>query len=449
MSSATHSINIAIVGGGFAGLSLLIGVQKYPHINVHIYEAKQNFSEIGAGVILGPNSQHAMSLIDPCILEGYNRRATFTDGEPDKDGLYTWGKFEKGQEPDLHGKVLEIKHKLKSSTMHRAHFLEELVTLVKPEHTHFGKGVASVSEKGPNEPLILHFQDGTNAEADIVIGADGIHSTIRKHILGEHHHAATAMFTGAVEYRTVVPMEVAIAKLGNIRSSNDMLKCGKDGMVFGFPLSNMTQFYVTATLFDTGSWKQDEWIIPADVSGLSDRFGGYEEYVRKLVELFPNDGSTLGWSLWQMPPAPTYFKGRVAMIGDAAHASTPFQGAGAGQAFEDVLVLEQLLGRCLEPTIGGGNSPLDPFVVTELVFQAYDTVRRYRSQKIVTTSHEVARIYTGNEPGVGERAADIRERLKDSQDWIWNCNQEQQVKDALQLFEASYAGATRVADGRQ
>jgi salicylate hydroxylase len=219
-------------------------------------------------------------------------------------------------------------------------------------------------------------------------------------------------------------------------------------MVFGFPLSDMTQFYVTTTLFNTGRWTQDKWITQADVSGLSDRFAGYEDDVRKVVELLPNDGSTMGWSLWQMPPARNYFKGRVAMLGDAAPASTPLQGAGAGQAIEDALVMEQLLGKCLDPT-RYTKSHLQAAVIAEISFRAYDTVRRYRSQKVVTTSHEVPRIYTGNEPGVGERAADIEERLKGSQDWIWDCDQERQVKDAIQLFDASYAGATRAAEGRQ
>jgi salicylate hydroxylase len=140
-----------------------------------------------------------MALIGPHILEGYNRRATFTDSEPDENGLYTWGMFSKGQEPDLHKKTFEVKHKLRASTMHRAYFLEELVKLVKSENTHFGKRVIKISKTGNNkDPITLHFQDGTGTTADLVIGADGIHSMVRKHILGKDHYAATAIFTGAV-----------------------------------------------------------------------------------------------------------------------------------------------------------------------------------------------------------------------------------------------------------
>ncbi len=72
--------------------------------------------------------------------------------------------------------------------------------------------------------------------------------------------------------------------------------------------------------------------------------------MRKIVNLIPPDyESTGGYSIWEMPPAPTYLKDRVVMIGDAAHASTPFMGSGAAIAVEDSCVLHTFLGKYLDP----------------------------------------------------------------------------------------------------
>jgi salicylate hydroxylase len=441
MSSQTNPINIAIVGGGFGGLVLLIGLQKYPHINAHVYESAHKFAEIGAGAVLGPNSQRAMSLIDPRIFEGFQRRAVFGAGEPDENGLYSWATVVKGQAPDIDEGVMYYKHKVKDSTIHRAHFLDELIKLVEHHRAHFGKRVVEIRESGDDDPITLRFSDDTTADADIVIGADGIHSMVRKHILGPDHPAANAFFTGAIAYRATVPIKQAEARLGDVKPQFAM-RCGRDGLVFGFPMSNHRLYYIAVVTFNNGPVKHDQWVVPPDVADLRDRFADYEDFVRKQVGLVPDDGSTLGWSIWEMPPAPTYFKGRVAIIGDAAHASPPFQGAGAGQSIEDALVMEQLLGKCLDPARESIYA-LSAAETTLLVFQAYDTVRRFRSQKVVTTSAETGRLLTGNEPGVTMRAADIRERLTDREHWIFDCDQVQQVKDAMQLFEEAQTAFAR------
>ena len=131
-------------------------------------------------------------------------------------------------------------------------------------------------------------------------------------------------------------------------------------------------------------------------------------------------------------------------MGDAAHGCTPFQGAGAGQSIEDALILEQLFGKYLATTNQNssrgrsswrvGQSPTAQHIVP-WILQAYDTVRRFRSQKVTTTSLENGRILSGNDPSVGDRAADIRKASAPRQEWIISLDQEQQVKDACQIFE--------------
>nr|POF02488.1 6-methylsalicylic acid decarboxylase ata [Quercus suber] len=442
MASTAQTVRIAIIGGGFAGLTLLIGLQKYPHIDAHVYESAKAFSEHGAGAILGPNSQRAMKLIDPRIFEGFEQRTSFNDDEPDETGLYPWVTVAKGQAPDIEQGVLELKHKTKGSTIHRAHFLDALIKLVEPHRIHLNKKVLEICEDDENEPVVLRFRDGTSEEADVVIGADGIHSYTRKYILGPDHIAAGAFFTGSIIYRTVVPMQVAKEVLGDLRQDFG-IRCGKDGLVFGFPLAQRTFYFIAVVTLNNGPVPYDQWHLPTDLEKLKQHFSGFSDYVQKQVGLVP-EATTTGWPIWEMPPAPTYFKGRVAIVGDAAHASTPFLGAGAGQAIEDSLVLHQVLGKYLDPA-RPKRFPFTRAQTVKVILQAYDTVRRFRSQKVINVSAETARFLTGNEPGVGMGAAELREHLTGRQHWIWDCDQVQQAKDAMLVFEEAEIAAAQTA----
>jgi salicylate hydroxylase len=128
------------------------------------------------------------------------------------------------------------------------------------------------------------------------------------------------------------------------------------------------------------------------------------------------------WALFDHPPAPTYFKGRLALLGDAAHASTPHQGAGAGQAIEDAFILSNLLGQA--------NSVEE----IEKAFYAYDAIRRPRSQKVVATSRDAAKIYEFEDEELGSDLDSIRRRLEIRYDWIWNEDLPNQLKKAQDIM---------------
>ena len=316
----TKKVEVAIIGGGFGGLTLAIGLQKYPHLNVNVYEGAQKFEEIGAGIVLGPNAQKSMELIDPRIREGYERVAAFADEVPDANGNYSWMTVRKGQAPDAMKLVLQYRYPLRSSKVHRAHFLGALVKLVSPETVRFGKRVEHFYTTDDLEaPVVLRFQDGTSAEADVVIGCDGIHSPTRKHILGAQDPAATATFSGARVYRAVVPIEAVHATLGPDFVPGNGLYCGKDGSAAAFPIAGGRLYNIGITTFNMGPWKHDDWIVPADLTALKAHFADWDPWIQKNVELLP-EGRTQEWSIWDMPPARTFYRGKVAMLGDAAHA---------------------------------------------------------------------------------------------------------------------------------
>ena len=108
--------------------------------------------------------------------------------------------------------------------MHRAHFLDELVKSVPSQRAHFNKRVDFLEDK-LDSPVVVHFKDGTTVTADAVIGADGVHSTVRAYLLGAE--AAKPVYAGSVAYRALVPMEKAVETLGEEFAQNAFFVCGK------------------------------------------------------------------------------------------------------------------------------------------------------------------------------------------------------------------------------
>ena len=111
------------------------------------------------------------------------------------------------------------------------------------------------------------------------------------------------------------------------------------------------------------------------------------------------------------------------MMGDAAHASTPFQAQGAGQAIEDACVLSALFERLTKSS------------EIPAALAAYDQVRRPRAQRVVSTSRESGQLMSMQQPGVGDNVEKMREKLKTRMHWIWNLDLEAQNEYAVKLFE--------------
>jgi salicylate hydroxylase len=126
----------------------------------------------------------------------------------------------------------------------------------------------------------------------------------------------------------------------------------------------------------------------------------------------------LQWSLWHHHDTPIYYNGRVCLLGDVAHATTPHQAAGAGQCLEDAYVLSHLLATVRKPDD------------LENVFKAYDSVRRPRAQKVVSTSTETGLLYNFIHPEAGSDMSKIVDNLNQRFLWIWEHDLEADVRKA-------------------
>ena len=327
-------------------------------------------------------------------------------------------------------------------SVHRAHFLDELVKGVPAGRAHFNKRLRSIEDKN-GSGVVIHFKDGTTTTADALIGADGIHSPTRGFLLGESDISTHSVFAGSVAYRGLVPMDKAVEKLGAEHAQNTMMLCGtgtsasrpscftRNGanglpgkMILSYPIDHGKILNIVVIDLEHPKWESDKGVLPATYDQVDGLFTGWSKKAHDLTKLLDTPNLTM-WAMRDDLPASTYSIGHVAMMGDAAHATTPFQGQGAGQAIEDALVLETLLGRIHDPK----HIPK--------VFAAYDQVRKPRGQRVVKTSREAGLLFGMLTEGVGTDLDKIREKSMARMHWIWNRDLGKQNAEAIAVFEES------------
>lgn len=218
--SPAKDFQIAIVGGGIAGVCLAIAL-NHRSITVTLYEQAPAFGEIGAGVSFSPNAVRAMSACHQGIFEAFERVCT-RNLWPSKQKV--WFDYLDGYSKSASGTghqdaAFTISNSLGQNGVHRASFLAELVKLLPDEIASFGKRLENITETGSGK-LRMDFADGTSAEADAIIGCDGIKSRVRRAIVGDSHPSAVPAFTHKYAYRGLVPMGEAIKAIGEERAQN-------------------------------------------------------------------------------------------------------------------------------------------------------------------------------------------------------------------------------------
>ncbi|RDW79320.1 putative salicylate hydroxylase [Aspergillus mulundensis] len=419
--TSTKQFTVAIVGGGMGGLSLAIGLLRR-QIPVKIYEAAAEFKEVGLGLTIGPAAHRAMPLIDPKIREIYDNLITTHADSPGYERFKeTWFEIVRASDDELDGKlVLDLKAKPSGqTTVRRADFLDALVKLVPDGTAHFGKRLSTLTETG--EGMQMQFEDGTSATASVVIGCDGIHSKVKQFVLGPDEYAATQpRYGGMYGYRAVLDMETMVKAVGDHRARVSTMYVGDGAYGVTYPIKRAQKVNVGIYPLQA-EWDQESWIRPASKEDMKNDFRHMGRLINSLIEYMPDPTQ---WALYEHPHISTYARSKVAILGDAAHASTPHQGAGAGQAIEDAHVLAELLG--------------DRRVVTAddviAAFTAYDQVRRPRSQRVVSSSAENAHLLCLRLPGVGSDEEKFKTTLQEKLAWLWNEDVQEQAERARRIM---------------
>ncbi|KAF2018796.1 salicylate 1-hydroxylase-like protein [Aaosphaeria arxii CBS 175.79] len=432
-SSSSPQLDIAIVGGGIAGCVLSIALSEYK-IKHTLYESASRFGEIGAGVGFENNFVRVMELISPSIKEAFLRCI-----EPVSDVNPTWISVAVGdtKRADENGVILDTsggESKVGDifftypsrpgprGGIHRAHFLDELVKLIPDDVPSFGKRLVNITsaEDGSDRP-VLQFADGSTAIHSAVIGCDGIKSRTREILLGIEE-AARPVFSGKYAYRGLIPMGRAIEIMGEEKARKATMYLGYHRHVLTFPIAKGSILNVVA-FSSKQNWTDEEWVVPTSREAM---VADYETWIPEIKGVLAELQRQDIWALFQHLPASTYFgkQPRICLVGDAAHASTPFNGAGAGMCVEDCYILSSLLSEVQhEPDLCK-------------VFSSYDEVRRSRSQRLVQKSIEAGMLYEFEGPQ-GDDIDALISNMTTRMNWIWDFDLRLDLERAQELVRGS------------
>ncbi|KAH7075308.1 salicylate 1-hydroxylase-like protein [Paraphoma chrysanthemicola] len=434
---SSSPLSLAVVGGGIAGVTLTIALLKHcPHISVTLYESASAFGEIGAGVGFEPVMVRTMELIDSRIKDAFEKctRGNVESDQPKwfevrvgdqrkvlsgSDGVVV---KKQGREVKLDEELFVIQARRgPRGGVHRAHFLDELVKLVPEGVAQFRKKLINVTkaEDGSGD-AVLHFEDGTTAQHTAVLGCDGIKSRTRAIVLGESD-ATAAVFSGKYAYRGLIPMAKAVEIVGDINPRECQMFVGYHGHLLTFPIANGTIFNVVA-FSSRPTWDNAQWVVQ---TSREDMLEDFKEWGPTVVSIMQNLQKPDIWALFNHPPAPTYLSTEpsICLVGDAAHASTPHQGSGAGMCIEDVYILSQLLVQASMKS------------EIQKSFEAYDAVRRPRSQNLVKTSREAGMLWEFEDEIAGDDLEKLEANATKRMNWIWGHDIGKDLAEAMKLIK--------------
>jgi salicylate hydroxylase len=348
-------IRVAVIGGGIGGLTAAIALSR-AGARTCVYEAAAELREIGAGVALHPNAMRVLRAIG--VEDGVRKVA----------GRSQWAVTRNGMTGRVISKTSRARQAarqgIEGATVHRADLLDVLAAAV-PADVVVSLGKRCVSVDAYGEVTVARFADGTSAEADVIIGADGIHSVVRTALFGP----GAPRFTGKICYRSVIP---AAAVRGTPLAADNAQWLGPHGTIVLYPLRGEELINVVCH-YDDENYRHESWVERCPREEVLERYAGWHE---SLLRLFEAGDTWYKWALYDRDPIPAWTRGRVSLLGDAAHPMLPYLGQGACQAIEDGAVLATAL------TAPGADD--DPVAALD----RYERTRRPRASRVVLTARE-------------------------------------------------------------
>ena len=322
-----QTVSIAILGGGLGGAACAALLQK-AGFQVAVFEQASGFSRLGAGIHMGPNVVKIFRHL------GVENEVVAMSSKPD-----FWFSRD-GETGEYLSRIQLGEHAVKTYgapylTIHRGDLHALQVSLIERGTLHYGRRLSSL-EQGDRQ-VDLRFEDGTRAQADIVIGADGINSKVREILLGEER----PNYSGWVGHRALIRSE----KLRNFPF--DFEACvkwwakGRHMMVYYTTEKRDEYYYVTGVPHP--AWDFEGAFAPSSRDEMREAFEGYHPTVQALIDA---TDEVTKWPLLNRNPLPAWSGGRLVLLGDACHPMKPHMAQGAAMAIEDAAMLT----RCLQET---------------------------------------------------------------------------------------------------
>ncbi|MDG4786137.1 FAD-dependent monooxygenase [Micromonospora sp. WMMD1102] len=352
-TSTPDGLRVAVVGAGIGGLSAALSLLR-AGFDVRVFEQAPTLAEIGAGVQVSPNASrilHRLGLADELARTGVRPVALHQRRWADGRTLLR---------APL-GTPLEQTFGYPYYQMHRADLLGALARALPADRLHLGRRFTGLTDHG--QVVTASFADGTRVKCDVLVGADGIHSTVRRELFG----AEAARFTGCVAYRGLVPAH-------RLRH----LDLDVSGQVWMGPGRHFVHYFVSGRrlvnfvgVVERDAWTRESW---TDRGDLAEALAAYPDWHPQVREILASVDETYVWALFDRPPLPRWSAGRVTLLGDACHPMLPFLAQGAAQAIEDGAALTSCL-------VEAGPDPAAALV-------RYERVRLPRTSRMQALSAE-------------------------------------------------------------
>jgi 6-hydroxynicotinate 3-monooxygenase len=349
---ASSKAKIAIVGAGMGGMALATALHRKGH-DFTVYEQAPQFARIGAGIQLSPNVirvLHGMDLEAPLAEVAFHPRNWRSRDSVSGDVTF---------EVEL-GDAMVKRYGTKFLIAHRADLHRVMCDTVPLDKIAFNKKLVGVDPAGSQTRL--GFADGTHVLADAVVGADGVHSVIREHLLGPEKPT----YTGHVAYRSVFPA----ALLGGLEIDDNTKWWSDDRHIVIYFLTRRRDEVYFVTGVPEPDWKVESWSVQGTLEELRAAFRDFHPTVRQVVHAAPQ---VQKWALLERDPLPKWGEGSVIMLGDACHPMLPYMGQGGAMAIEDAAVL----ARCID------EAGAEDFAGA---FRRFEATRRARATRVQKSS---------------------------------------------------------------
>jgi salicylate hydroxylase len=341
-------MRIIVVGAGIGGLTAALMLRR-AGLDVEVFEQAAELREIGAGVQISPNATHLLHRLG--LADALRRVAV----RPLIIEIRRWDDGRLLARQPL-ADLCERNFGAPYYHFHRAELLE-VIAAALPKHVlhldHRCVGLVQQAEK-----VEVKFHNDATADADLVVGADGIHSTVRGLILGPE----SPRFSGHVAYRGLVPAE----RLAHLELQvNASMWWGPDHHFVHYFVGKDAR-YVNWVAIGRGEWRIESWTARGEIADALKEFAGWHPQVGAIISAAD---VTNRWALYDRDSLPRWTVGRVTLLGDAAHAMLPYMAQGAVQSIEDAAVL----AKCLKQVDA-------PFEVTAAM-RRYEELRKPRASR--------------------------------------------------------------------
>ena len=381
-------LKIAIVGAGIGGLTLALALREHG-VDAQLYEQTDELREVGAAVALSANATR--------FYERMGLRAAFDAVCAEIPALiYRDGRS--GEVIGQHRGEPSYRQQFGGSYwgVHRADLQAVLSQAVGLERIHLSHRLTDLVQH--SDRVSLSFANGRQIDADLVIGADGARSITRRWMLGYDD----ALYSGCSGFRGVVP-----AGRMDLLPDPEAIQfwVGPQGHLLHYPIGDKGDQNFLLVERHPSPWPSRDWVTSANEGEQLRLFKDWHPAVVQMITAVP---ISQRWGLFHRPPLGRWSKGRVTLIGDAAHALVPHHGQGANQSIEDAVVLAARLAKA-----GPGR--------WREAQEAYERLRRGRTRKVQYASISTADVlHLPDGPEAQARNARLRARdsLLHHLDWI-------------------------------